>query len=62
MKYQVIVGNVGTVLDTDNGAQANVQFGQWRTASKEGWGRAGGEQVTLMKDGEPKREHAGSVQ
>lgn len=61
MKYQVIVGNIGTVLDTDNGYKANIEFGAWRRASKSPHHSASGEPVTLMKDGEPLYEHPGTV-
>ena len=59
MKYEVIVGNVGTTLRTDNGAEALREYGQWKQASKAPHGRASGESVTLMRDGEPWHEHQG---
>jgi hypothetical protein len=57
MKYEVIVGNVGTTLTTDNGAEALREYGAWKHASKHGIGRAHGEPVTLMRDGEPWHEY-----
>ena len=57
MRYQVIVGNVGTVLDTDNGAAAQVEYGRWKQKSLAAEGRPGGEDVTLMRDGEPWHEY-----
>lgn len=57
MRYQVMVGNVGTVLDTDNGFLANVEYGQWIKQSESNNGRGSGEPVTLMRDGEPKFEY-----
>ena len=60
MRYQLIVGNVGTVLDTDNGALANTEYGQWIVKSKNQGGRASGASVTLMCDGEPKFEYFGA--
>lgn len=57
MKWQIIVGNVGNVLDTDNGFQASKEFNQWKGIVKSATGRAAGETVTLMRDGEPHREY-----
>lgn len=56
-KYQVIVGNVGTVYDGDDYAEArkeySVQVG-WSMLSS---GRAANEPVTLMADGDVAMEH-----
>ncbi len=57
--YQVIVGNVGLVVDTDNKAEANVAFRQYVNNSKNNIGMASGETVTLMVDGELDLEHFG---
>jgi hypothetical protein len=57
MKWYVIVGNVGTVLEAFDGAMAIAAFKHWRTSSIEGFGRAAGEQVTLMRDDEIQMEH-----
>ena len=57
MKYQVIVGNVGTIIDTDNGFNAIVEYNRAVTRSKTGAGRDYREDVTLMRDGEPVREY-----
>jgi len=57
MKYQVIVGNVGTVHETDNGFTAIVEYNRAVTSSKTGSGRDYREDVTLMRDGEPVREY-----
>jgi hypothetical protein len=59
-RYQVIVSNVGTVLDTDNGFDAHREYSQCVGLSKSGKGRMGGEDVTLMAAGEPIKEHTGS--
>jgi hypothetical protein len=60
-KYQVVVGNVGQVIDTDNGAEANIEYGRWKAESQKPHGRCSGESVTLFKDGEPKHEYAGTL-
>ncbi len=52
MRYQVIVSNVGTVADTNNGAVALREYGQCKLASKAPHGRMSGEDVTLMRDGD----------
>lgn len=55
--YEVIVGNIGTVHSgTEEDAALEVWF-EYRSQSKEGYGSAGGEAVTLMEDGEPAREY-----
>lgn len=60
-RYQLIVGNIGTVLDTDNGFTANAEFMRCRRESLAGIGRVSGESVTLMLDCEPAREHVGTI-
>jgi len=52
-KYQVIVGNIGTVYAGDDLTEAKEYFKEYYEQSKDGYGRAGGESVTLMVDGEP---------
>ncbi len=60
--YQVIVGNIGTVEDTDSIVKANATFREYVEQSQSNVGRAGGEDVTLLRDGEPTREYFGSAQ
>lgn len=60
-RYQVIVGNIGTVFDGDNPVDANKSYGEYKRLSESGYGRAGGEDVYLMKDGELKYEHTGHL-
>lgn len=57
--YEVIVGNVGKVCQTMDKTEAEDKFGYYVTASVNNEGRAGGENVTLMHDGEIIREHDG---
>lgn len=59
MKYQVIVGNIGTVCDTDDRADAIDEYEDYVLFSEQGHGRASGEPVTLFEDGEIIREHEG---
>ena len=51
--YQVIVGNIGEVYDGDNKAEARESYREYYAQSREGYGRAAGESVTLMVDNEP---------
>lgn len=60
MKYQVIVGNIGTVTDTDNKAEATGDYWDYVDLSISDYGRGGNEDVTLMEDGEPIKEHFGN--
>ena len=55
-KYQVIVGNIGTVYDGDDEVEAKKEYYSWIEQTERG-GRASGEPVTLMIDGEPTEEH-----
>ena len=52
MKYQVLVGNIGTVASTDSKSEALKEFNHYVEASKASCGRASGEEVTLFGDGE----------
>lgn len=57
-KYQVIVGNLGTVYDGNSGLLARRAFADYKERSLDGsGGRASGEPVTLMEGGEVKDEH-----
>jgi len=61
MRYEVLVGNVGTVLRTSNNMVANAEFNRWVVASKAPHGRCAGENVTLFSAGEIKREYTPKV-
>jgi hypothetical protein len=56
-KYEIIVGNIGFVYETNNPIDARHVYGQYKRQSLSGIGRAGGESVTLTMDGEPILEH-----
>jgi hypothetical protein len=58
-KYQVIVGNIGMVYDGNNPVEASRTYGEYKSQSESGVGRAGCEDVTLLENGEPKYEHIG---
>lgn len=58
MRYQIVVGNVGTTLETDNRLEALEEY--WDCIEMtERPGRAEGESVTVFRNGEIFREHAG---
>jgi hypothetical protein len=61
-KYQVIVGNIGTVHEGNNRVVALNCFHEYRLLSISESGRACGESVTLMSNGEPIQEHEGWMQ
>jgi hypothetical protein len=61
-KYQVIVGNIGTVYDDDDDQEALSIYIEYVKMSKDGYGRAGGEDVTLFEFGEPIEEHFGDIE
>lgn len=58
-RYQVIVGNVGTVEDTDLKGVAVNCFEAYALTSCLGIGREAGETVTIMGDGKVLREVVG---
>ena len=59
--YSVVVSNVGTVADNlNNPVLARKEYGDWVKAAKAPHGRAAGESVTLLKDGEPELAHCGT--
>lgn len=61
-KYELLVGNVGSVLITDDSKEAEDLYDEYVTLSKDHAGRAAGEPVTLFRDGEPWREYHGDSQ
>ena len=66
MKYEVIVGNIGCVYSGSSYPAALRDYREYVTQSTSGpyegygYGRASGEDVTLMEDGSPIHEHLGS--
>jgi len=55
--FQVIVGNVGCVHETENERDAFFTARLYVDRSKSGRGRCAGEPVTVLKDGEPVQEY-----
>lgn len=61
MKYQVIVGNIGTVYDGNLKGAALGAYKEYCRQSETGYGRAAGESVVLYIDGEYDREFIGDI-
>ena len=55
--WTVIVGNIGTVYDGSDEAEARLVYNDYINDSKTGIGRAGNEPVTLCGEGEPIEEY-----
>ena len=51
-RFEVLVGNIGHVFCGTHRESLNV-FSEYRRQSRERYGRASGEEVTLLRDGEP---------
>jgi hypothetical protein len=58
-RFEVIVGNIGSVELTDNYGDACKAYGEYKSQSINGYGRASREDVTLFDGGEPRLEHIG---
>ena len=61
MKNQIIVGNIGCVLNTDSLKECLITFKEYKAQSESGIGRAGGEDIVWFKNGEPYREFIGFI-
>ena len=58
-KYEIVVGNIGSVYTGNNYHNAKQEYEGWVNISREQYGRAAGEDVTLFEDWEPIMEHIG---
>lgn len=59
-KYEVTVGNLGSVIETESYEEAKTVYDEYVWQSSANYGRVAGEWVTLWEDGEPLEEHHGS--
>ena len=59
--FQVIVGNIGTVYDGNNYMQAKCKYTSYVKASRANVGRAAGEPVTLLHNGDIRSEYMGEI-
>ena len=55
--YQVIISNIGTVYDDTNKFDAWLTFQDYESDSKNNYGRASNETVTMLKNGEISAEY-----
>ena len=60
-KYQVIVGNLGFVHECEDKAEARGIYLEYIRQSELPYGRAAGESIILMEDGEPIEERIGTA-
>lgn len=60
-KYELIVGNIGRVFESNNLKDCMKKFRHYVTQSKSGVGRAGGESIILLREGEPIEEYQGTL-
>jgi hypothetical protein len=58
-RFEVVVGNIGSVYTGSNPVEAADTFEDYMKQSKSGRGRAAGEDVVLFEDGEITIEHIG---
>ena len=56
-RFEVTVGNLGTVYIGDGEAEAIAIFKEYAQMSLDNYGRVSGEPVTLSDEGEPMLEH-----
>ena len=60
--YTVIVGNIGTVYNAGNGKDATKVYNEYVRQSKQHYGKASGESVTMFKnDDEIVKEFIGAI-
>ena len=60
-EYEVICGNIGSVYSGNSRSEVDKVFAEYVFASESTFGRASGEDVTIMQNGEPIKEHIGSL-
>jgi hypothetical protein len=61
MKYQVYVGNIGMVYDGESHDEANQIFDEYVNQSKNDYGRASGEDVSMFEEHEFIRDYLGKI-
>jgi len=59
-RYEVIVGNIGTVYQGSSKLFALRRFNEYRNLSDIGYGRASEESITMLTDDEITAEHIGA--
>lgn len=61
-KWEVVVGNIGTVYDGSNGFEATKEYNQYVRLSKDNYGRVAGESVILFRDDDVYKEYYGTIE
>jgi hypothetical protein len=61
LRFEVIVGNIGTVYDGASRKDANTTFNVYVELSQRQTGRAAGENVTMLIDGDIVKEFDGKL-
>jgi len=61
MMYEVIVGNIGSVYYGNRVREAEIHFTEYKRQSVAGFGRAGGETVTILRDQHIYKRFTGTV-
>jgi hypothetical protein len=61
MINQIVVGNIGQVLDCDSFKECLETYHEYVKQSKNNYGRAAGESVTWFKNGEIYKEYVGTI-
>ena len=59
--YEVIVSNLGKVLEGNNSVKANSAYNTYVSQSKRGYGRVAGESVDMYRNGEIVKQYTGSL-
>lgn len=58
---EIIVGNIGSVYHGGDDEEARETYREYVQQSKSGYGRASGEDVTWIKNGEVYKNHTGEL-
>lgn len=61
MNHEIVVGNIGSVYAGTSRVKATHAFHTYVDHSKTGYGRAAGENVVWLIDGEIAREYIGNI-
>ena len=58
-RFEVVVGNIGTVYSGSSYTLAREAFAEYAKQSRDNYGRAANEQVTMLRGGEIEKEYPG---
>jgi hypothetical protein len=60
-KHTIIVGNIGTVVTDDTWSEAQAAYTEYCHQSRTNYGKAAGEDVTWLMDGEVYKDFKGEL-